>query len=199
MSDRLPVVMDAQSTYMSGWFRKNWAFIIIILLFLAWIIMLGYAGPEVIVGSIGVENTYGAAFLMAAIGGISSLTGASFFVAIATFSAGGANPIFLAFAGGIGIFISDSIFYFIAKRVTHTFGFVLSRPVFKLRRWIEKRPDWMVMSASYAYLGFSPLPSDLLMVALVLAGVRYRRIAPVLFVGGFTVVLLTAYLGRLFL
>ena len=44
---------------------------------------------------------------------------------------------------------------------------------------------------------FTPLPNDLLMVALAFVGMPFKRLAPVLMAGSITVVFLVAYFGEI--
>lgn len=154
-----------------------------------------YIGPEETVSIIGIENTYIVVFLIAAIGGLSAFTGVALFTSLAAFAAGGADPLLLALSGGVGIFISDSIFYFLAlygrRSIPQKWGRVLDR----VEKLIEKYPSKVVLAGIYLYISFTPLPNDLLMVALVVAGYSYRKIVWVLLAGSLTIALLTAYLG----
>ncbi len=168
-------------------------------LFIAiWAVALIFIPPEAIVEKIGVHNTYLVAFLLAAIGGLSTITGTSFFAAVATFANGGADTILLGLVGGLGIFLSDSVFFFLA----HHGAKVLVEQESSLRQkvlgFIEKIPDWLLGIFVFAYVGFSPLPNDILMIALALAGVQYRRILLALLAGSITIVLITAVLGNSF-
>ena len=161
--------------------------------------LFAYISPEEIVKTIGVENTYLVVLAISVIGGLSTLTGPALFTAIATFSAGGSNPLLLALAGGSGIFISDSIFYFLIlygrKSAPHSW----EKHLDKIEDWIRRHSPKVILSGVYVYLSFTPLPNDLLRAALVVGGYKYKRIWPVLLAGSFTVALVTAYVGGLVL
>src|SRR5262245_39905659 len=86
-------------------------FFLVFVLLLTLALVIFFITPEQIVAYIGVKNTYLVAFLLAVFGGLSAITGVSFFLSVAAFASGGANPFLLALVGGLGIFISDSIFY----------------------------------------------------------------------------------------
>jgi hypothetical protein len=158
-------------------------------------VLLFYVNPREIIDLIGVENSYIVIFITAAIGGLSTFTGLTLFTAIATFAAGGAEPLLLGLAGGLGIFVSDSIFYHLAYLGRKAIPDGWKPFIEKLERWAEDRPLWLVLLATYLYLSFIPLPSDLLMIALALGGYPYRKIAGVLLLGGLTIATLTAYFG----
>ncbi|MEX2028472.1 MAG: hypothetical protein WD988_03190, partial [Candidatus Curtissbacteria bacterium] len=62
---------------------------------------------------------------------------------------------------------------------------------------VEKYPPWLILTGMYIYIGFTPLPNDLLMVALVLGGYSYKRIVWTLLAGSFTIAIVTTYLGHI--
>jgi hypothetical protein len=177
--------------------RRKYYILAGILLFLAAInFLLFVASPRDIVASIGVENTYIIVFAIAAIGGLSSVTGAAFYASVITFAGGGANPLLLTLAGGAGIFISDTIFYYLALYGWQSVPKWWESKVQRIREWIEKRPQSKVATAVYIYIGFTPLPNDLLMLGLVIGGYAYRQIFWPLLAGSFTIAAITAYLGE---
>lgn len=181
---------------MTSFLRKRWLILLIALFLLAWITLLFFVDAETIVRQIGVTNTYIVAFLLAVVGGLSTLTGISFFTLVVTFAEGGSNPWLLGLVGGIGIFISDCIFFFVARGAVEVFRENLARPSRFLARYLEKLPPWGILLGIFIYVGFTPLPNDLLMLALAVASVPFVRFAPALFLGSITVVTITAYLGE---
>jgi membrane protein DedA with SNARE-associated domain len=158
-----------------------------------------FLGAEKIVSWVGVDNTYLVVLAISTIGGLSTFTGSILFTTIATFAGGGANIFLLALFGGLGIFISDSIFYFLARLGRKSAPDNWEKSLRKVENWIKKVPDWIVLTIVYLYLSFTPFPTDLLMIALAVTGHTYRRIFWVLLAGSFTVALFTAYLGETFI
>lgn len=165
-------------------------FVLLILALIFWI------NPDKIVTSIGVKNTYLIAFLIAATGGLSTLTSTSFFTAIVTFASGGSNPWLLGLAGGLGIFLSDSIFFFTALYGKKLIPDYWQRKVANLTSWIYKTPPWVVIIGIFCYISFTPLPNDILMIALAAAGYRYQKLAPILLAGSITISTLLSHLGK---
>lgn len=178
-----------------AWLRQHGIFIAVLLFVVAVNALYLFVPPEEIVGAVGVTNSYVVAFLIAAIGGVSSLTGVAFYSTLATFGAGGSNPLLLALIGGVGIFISDSIFFFLAYHGHKSIPERWRRAVDRAFSWVRTHPRRLVLILSYFYLGFVPLPSDLLMLVLVLAGYRYREVAPVLLAAGVTLAFIAASVG----
>lgn len=180
------------------WIRTHRIFVSIVLFVIALNIIFFLISPREIVSFIGVENSYLAVFLLS-LSGITAFTSGAFFAAVATFGAGGVNPLLLGLVGGIGIFISDSIFYTLAAVGRYSMPDRWQSRVERFAQWTHRVPRWVVLLVTYLYLGFSPFPNDILMVALVLSGFRYRFIVIPLFAGSLTVVTLTAHLGSVLL
>jgi hypothetical protein len=176
--------------------KRHLALLAAIAAAVAAVALLAAVGPARIVGAVGVENTYLVAFLLAAIGGLSSFTGVSVLAAIAAFASGGANPLWLGLSAGVGIFLSDSVFFLLASYGRELARGSWQRGVDTFAAWARRLPDWAVASGTYVYISFTPLPNDALMLALAAAGYRYRQIAPVLLLGGVTLAVLLAYLAR---
>lgn len=170
-------------------------FLVLLTILIIWMVTFSIIDPEIAVAYVGVHNTYLIAFLMAAIGGLSAPTGTSFFAAVATFAAGGASIPLLVLAGGIGIFISDTVFYLIAQRGATAFADRTTTISGWLQKKTKKLPPWVVQVGIFIYHGFTPLPNDVLMIALVLSGYRYATIAPVMLAGSFCIVAMAALLG----
>jgi len=170
--------------------------IIAIGLIAAWTALLFWVTPDKIVQYVGVENTYLVSFLIAAFGGLSFIGSAPFFASITTFAAGGAHPALLALCGGMGVFISDTAFFLLARRAISEFK-GSAKP---LTQWILRKirdlPPWALLLFVYIYVGFLPLPNDALMVALAFTGLSYLRLVPVLLAGSFTIVYLAASIGQ---
>jgi hypothetical protein len=150
-----------------------------------------------VVELIGIENTYGVVFLIAVIGGLSTFTGVSLFAALAAFSVGGSHPLLLGLSAGIGIFISDSLFFYVATYGKKSLPLEWERRVEKITAWTKRVSERTLLIGSYVYLGFSPFPNDLLMLVLAAAGISYRTLWPVLLAGSITVATGVSYLGRL--
>jgi len=176
---------------------KNYKTLYLVLAVLAGVALVLYQyPPNTIVDYIGVENSYLAVFLIAAIGGLSSITSSVFYAAVATFSAGGANPWLLGLIGGIGIAIGDSIvfglFYYGVQDVTRSWR----DRVEKARSKINTYPRWAIYLGLFVILGVSPFPNDIVMFALVLLGFQFIKVAPILILSGITITTITAFLGQ---
>lgn len=184
--------------------KKNRIFItmlLIIVILAGWAVFFHYYPVEEIVSSIGVQNTYLAAFLLAAIGGFSSLTGTSLYAALIALSKGGMNPLALGIIAGIGLFLSDSVFYFIATRMRTLVSGITTKweRLFRnIWKWVHRTPEWVIYMTVFLYAAFGPLPNDIMLVALALSNFEYRKFAIFLLMGDLTIsILLTVFGGSL--
>lgn len=177
------------------WARQHVVLISILLVLIGLNVLYLYISPQEIVDAVGVSNSYIVVFLLATIGGVSSITGVALYSTLATFGAGGASPFLLALIGGIGIFLSDSIFFFLAYHGHKSIPEKWRRVMDRAFGWVKRHPKPLVLAVSYIYLGVLPLPSDLLMIVLALAGYSYRDVAPILLVSGITIAGIAATVG----
>ena len=184
---------------MVGKQKKRFILIFLLVLFIVWTFLILFVGPEVLITKIGVRNTYFIVFVLATVGGVSSITGASFLLTIVTFAGSGSNPFLLGLFGGIGIFIGDIWLYYI---VHHSFKIIKegqNQNLLFIANKIEKLSTKKVLVLVYLYLGFTPFPSDFLIIALSLSNISPSKLAPVILAGGLTLVTTIAYFGHVFL
>lgn len=177
---------------------KYATFLLIVFFLVAFSVTLFFFTPEEIVEALGVHNTYLVVFIIATIGGLSTLTGTSMFVTIATFASGGSDPWLLGLIGGLGIFISDTIFFFLALKGTEVFEKRSGGMRDKLSKWIYKSPKWLIRLIVFVYTGITPLPTDVLMISLAVTRVPYKVLAPSVFLGSICIATITAHIGYLF-
>src|SRR3989344_9607010 len=141
------------------WIERHYRLLGVIAVLVTLNVFLFFLGPQQVVDSIGVSNTYLIVFIIATVGGMSSFTGATYASAVITFTAGGANPWLIGLCGGVGVFISDSLFYLLAEYgrrvVPHDWKPTLERVARKMR----VLPTKTVLLLSYVYHSL-PLQSD---------------------------------------
>lgn len=161
----------------------------------AFLIFLGvllWIGPQTIVDHLGKENSYIAIFVL---GLVSTVISPIFYATLASFSSADINLLFLALAGGLGLAISDSIFFYLVSIGRDTVSSRVEKYLDKLKNFVQKAPNWLVYTISYIYFGFTPFPNDLLMVSLVAADYSYKQIGPIILLGNLTITFLLVYLG----
>lgn len=169
---------------------------IVIFILIAWGIFLYLVGPETIIQTLGVRNSYLAAFLIALIGGTSVFTTASFYATLAALAIGGLNIFILSFISAVGVALGDSFFFFLGSR-----GRNLSSPSFKNKldkfsKWLYRLPGWLTPFFVFIYTGLIPLPNDILMVSLGLGKYKFKKIIPFVFLGDFVFMFLISFLSR---
>ncbi len=158
---------------------------------------LYFWGHDRIADIIRLENAYLLVLIITTFGGLSILTSAASFTSMIVFVGAGANPILIALAGATGIFVSDTLYFFLAFFGKKSVPIKWESKLLVLENWMQQRPGWLVLLASYVYLGFTPLPNDFLMFGLALSGYSYKRILAPLVMGNITVAFLITFLGSL--
>ncbi len=166
------------------------------LFLIGWAILLNRLGARGVVELIGIRNGYLIVFLMAAAGGLSAATSVPLYATIATFAAGGLEPLLLGLAAGSGLSFGDSLFFLVGLEGRRASTGRLEERLERLSAWFERRPRWALRLAIYAYAGLTPLPNDVMMVTLAASGVRYRLILPSLIAGNLTLATLVALFGE---
>lgn len=174
------------------------AILIIVALLAGWALFFHFYPVDELVNDIGIQNTYFVAFMLAVIGGFSSITGTSVYAALVALAHAGVNPLVLGLVGGLGLFVSDSIFYFVLVKMRSIITHITDRWDRWFRRiWklVYRMPKWVVYGVIFLYAAFSPLPNDIILAVLALSNYSYRQFAPFLFLGDVTVALMLTYFG----
>lgn len=179
--------------------KKRITLILLTIFFISWILLLIFVGPKEIVDFLGVENSYTILFLIAAIGGLSTFTGGVYYTSLITFAAADLNPYVLSLVGGIGLTISDGIFYYFGKMGREILPENIKKNTDKLYTWLKSKPEWTLLPIFvYTYTGFTPFPSDILLISLALVKYRFQKIIVPLFLGNMTSTLLISLFVQIF-
>ncbi|MEN9920560.1 MAG: hypothetical protein RL538_453 [Candidatus Parcubacteria bacterium] len=166
----------------------------------AWAVLLHYLSPVELVGKLGASNGYVVMFLVAFFGGVSSFTGVSFVATVLTLSAGGLHPTLLALVSGLGITMSDTLFFFIGRHAHNVIESpTLHATIERVAIWFNDKSRLVVGLCIYFYTAFTPLPTDLLTITLGLANLPYRFVIVALILGNITFTFLLATFGGDFL
>jgi hypothetical protein len=178
--------------------RRNalFALIALIAFIIGWGILLHRVGADGIVARIGVRNGYLIAFLMASAGGLSTATSVPLYPTLATFAAGGLEPLLLGLAAGTGLSIGDSLFFLIGLEGRRASSGRLEDRLQRMSAWFDRRPRLALRLAIFAYAGLTPFPNDVMVMTLAASGVRYRLILPSLVTGNLTLATLVAFFGE---
>ena len=131
------------------------ALVFLIAFLIAWGVLLNRVGARGIVDLIGVRNGYLVVFLMASAGGLSAATSVPLYATLATFAAGGLEPLLLGLAAGVGLTIGDSLFFLVGLEGRRASSGGLEERLERLSAWFERRPRWALRLAIYAYAGIS--------------------------------------------
>lgn len=177
--------------------KKLISFIIFAIFLVALITLLFFINPEEVVNKIGVQNSYLLIFVVSFFGGFSAGGSITFISLLITLAAGGVNPIYLGIISGVSLAIGDMIMFYIGSRgrelVINKWDKKINRVanIFENRAWLKKILPYI----AYLYIGFTPLPNDILI--LFLAAIKYpaKRMNVVIILGDISFTLLLAILA----
>ncbi|MCK5476749.1 MAG: hypothetical protein KAI55_02415 [Candidatus Aenigmarchaeota archaeon] len=172
-------------------------FLVLVLFVISLITLLHFINPEELVNEIGIQNGYILVAVVSFFGGFSAGGSISFISLLIALVAGGMNPIYLGIVAGVSLAIGDIIIFYIGSK-----GIKLIRGkwdkridkianVYKKRKWLEK----IVFVIAYIYIGFLPLPNDI--IILFLAAVKYppKKMNVIIILGDFTFALMITLLA----
>lgn len=160
-------------------------------------ILVRIISPEEIVDRIGVRNGYILAFVVSFFGGFSAAGSISFITLLITLVAGGINPFYLALVSGISLAIGDMIMFYLGSKGRELIRGRLDKKIdslaniFKQKKTLQK----LIPILTYLYIGFAPLPNDLLI--LFLAAIEYpmKKMNIIIIMGDLTFALVVTFLA----
>lgn len=185
---------------MTSRFGAELTIAIFILSVVIWGLLIYFFGSERIVEMIGIKNGYLIMFLIALFGGVSSFTGATYPATIFTLASGGLDPLLLALTSAAGVSVGDTFYFVLARKGSYVLKKEgkINQYVTKLRHWLDGKAKVLIGIVVYAYAAFTPLPNDILCVAMGLTRQSYLLIITALVLGNFTLTLIIAHFGTLF-
>jgi len=177
--------------------KKLIGFLILVVFLISLIVLLCFVNPEQIVNKIGVRNGYILAFVISFFGGFSAGGSISFISLLIILVTGGMNPIYLGLVSGISLAIGDMIMFYAGSKgrelVKGKWDEKIKKVanVFKKRKRLEK----MIPIITYLYIGFAPLPNDILI--LFLAAIEYpaKKMNRIIVLGDITFALMITILA----
>jgi membrane protein YqaA with SNARE-associated domain len=168
---------------------------IIVLFIVSWSILVYYYSPEEIVGWFGVHNIYIFVFLLAMIGGVSTFTSTTFYTTLITIALGGVNTIWVAIFASIGLTFGDMLFYYLGTKSKQCIKGRYASYVLSLTKRIENIGDRIIMLLIFLY-SLTPLPSDIIAIALAIVEFPYQKMIVPLLVGNFTLIVILVELSK---
>ena len=177
--------------------KKPIGFLILAIFLVSLIISLCFIDLEGIVNKIGVRNGYILAFIVSFFGGFSAGGSISFIGLLIILVAGGMNPVYLGLISGVSLIIGDIIMFYAGSKgrelVKGRWNQKIDKVagIFKKKKWLRKT----IPIIAYIYMGFAPLPNDILL--LFLATIRYstRKMSVIIVLGDMTFALVITILA----
>lgn len=152
----------------------------IVLFVILWSILLFYYPPAEIVERLGVRNVYIFIFLMSLIGGVSTFTSTTFYTALIAISFGGVNPLVLSLVASAGLTFGDMLFYYMGMKCKKCIKGKYEVYISRLTKRMEQSDDRVIMLLIFFY-SLTPLPSDVIAIALAIVGFPFKKMIVPLF------------------
>jgi len=181
---------------MSGIKLKNILIFSILGIFILTILVLvSVFGPTEIVAAIGVKNGYLLIALVSFFGGYSAAGSTAFIAILIALSAGGLNPLYLSLISGVNLVIGDMILFYFGLQGRELVSEKWDKKIntfadsLRERKWFKK----LTPLASYVYIGFLPLPNDVLLLFLAAIEFPVKTMFWIILLGDLTFVFVLTY------
>lgn len=165
--------------------KKFWLFLAVLV---AVSLLFVLFPPTQIVGRLGVQNSLLIAFLVSLLGGVSTVTSASFFAVIGGLAIGGVPIGIMMLVCGPALLVGDLVFYAFGQSSHHIVPKKIQPWLEKFRKKMDAQKEILVQGVVIVYTGFTPFPGDVLMFALAFLGYPFRRMVAPLLLGNMLLV-----------
>jgi len=136
-------------------------------------------------------------FIVSFFGGFSSGGSISFIALLTTFAVGGLNPWLLGITAGIALAIGDIIMFLVALKGRELIKGKWKKRIDKFSRFIEKKAHGFIPLVAYIYFGFTPFPSDLMILSLATINYPKKKAYLPIILGDLTFAILLAVLASI--
>lgn len=157
-------------------YKKNLALFVGLAVFVIGLaVLLIVWSPEEIVSGLGVSNGYVLTFFVSLLGGFSAGGSVTFISLLGTLVAGGLDPVRLGLIAGVSLAIGDMVMFLLGSKARDLVQGTWDRRLERLTQTVQRHraSRWLVGPLAYVYMGFLPLPNDVLL--LFLASIEYPR------------------------
>ncbi len=139
------------------------------------IVFVFFIGPEALVEYIGVQNAYVLMFLVAAIGGLSTLNSVPYLAVLFVLANTGVNPLWLGVVSAVGVMCGDSFSYVLGRSgrvvIPHSFQWVFTN----IKQFAMHHPK-LYPSFCFLYGALCPLSNDFVTISAGIANISYKKV-----------------------
>jgi hypothetical protein len=148
-------------------------FFILLLSVVTILLVQNLTSPTILIQTIGVSNSYIVLFIISFLGGFSSGGSVLFFTTLTTFILGGLNEIVAGTTAGIALAIGDTIMLLLFLSGRKLVSGKTKKNLDRFSGYLNKKPQWLIPIITFIYIGFAPLPNDLMILSL--AAIKYPQ------------------------
>jgi len=155
--------------------KRKLGYATVLLMVLAWSVVLYFVSPASIVARLG-GHTLPAVFVAGLLGGTSIIFPFPYYLVVVTAAAGGANPLLVGLAAGLGVIVGDTTSYMVGHAGRAVLPARAGQAFALLHRWVADTHSAKFYAFLFVYGSIMPLPNDVIMVPLGAAGVPFWRV-----------------------
>jgi hypothetical protein len=182
---------------MRAYTKKVIGFSVIAILLIALFVSLFFFSPNQIVDELGVTNSYILLFFISFFGGFSSGGSITFIATLTTLAVAGLNPLVLGIIAGTALAIGDIIMFLVALRGRHLIKGKTKKKIDKFSNKIKGKAGKFIPFIAYLYIGFTPLPNDLMILSLAAIDQPKKSAIIPIIIGDLTFAILFAILASI--
>jgi len=168
--------------------------LLVVFVFVLVSITLASQSPEDIVALIGNTNAYLLMGIFGVIGGLTTFTGIPYHIFLASFAAGGLNPLLLGLCTAMGVMLGDSTMFFLSKKVAPALPEHVLHVTERIGAFFSAHPH-LLAPALFLYGALTPFSNDWIVGSLSVSGYSFRRIMIPLTLGNIVFNIGIAYAG----
>lgn len=174
--------------------KKRVRAIVVVLGFLIVSISLAFVSPEYVAERLGTQNVLLLMFAFGVVGGLTTFTGIPYHLILASFAAGGVNPLALGMVTAAGVMIGDSTMYVLGKNIAPAIPAQFKEVIKKIGIFFDAHPK-LLAPALFTYGSLCPFSNDWIVASLSIHGYSFWKIITPLALGNIVFNVAIAYLG----
>lgn len=174
--------------------KKRVRALVVVLMFLCVSIGVAFVSPEYIAQQLGTQNVLVLMFVFGVIGGLTTFTGIPYHLILASFAAGGVNPLALGMVTAAGVMVGDSTMYVLGKNIASAVPAPFVQAIQKIGEFFDTHPKLLAPSL-FVYGSVSPFSNDWIVASLSIHGYSFSKIIVPLALGNIVFNVGIAYAG----
>ncbi len=170
-------------------------FVFLLAFMVVFLLMIIFYSPKEMVATIGVRNSFVAAFFVSMVGAFTSLTKFSAYPMIIALVAGQMDPFLVGLVSGLGLASGDILFFLFGYSARDFTGEKAKKILEKILSRLQRMNDLLVQFLIFFYFACSPFPNNLLSGSLAFTGYPFKKTVIPIILGDVAFCTLVAWLA----